>query len=77
MTVFTTFNSGVRGTILPVPTRPRDIKAVSSLLAKLRLASAGACSSTFFGHAFHMALGARRGAIGGSCYRVKFTPPQA
>lgn len=74
MTEFINFSSGVRESTLPVPTRPRDIKAVDSLLSKLRIASAGRCSSTVFAHAFQTALG-RTGSVGGTCYRLEFAPP--
>lgn len=71
MTLFVNMNSGVRETTLPVPTRPRDMKAVESLLAKLRIVSAGRCSSTVFGDAFRTSMGRIVGA-GGFCYRVEF-----
>lgn len=74
MTEFINWSSGISGTTLSVPTRPRDIKAVDSLLSKLRIATSGAGSKTVFGHAFRRTF-RQTGRAGDMFHRVEFTLP--
>lgn len=74
LTVFTNESSGMRQTVLPVPKRPRDVKAVASLLTKLQIVSVGRNARMSFGDAVATALGEGDSAFP-SLYRVEFSPP--